>query len=861
MMWRVMPLVAPPLFRTILPIAVMIAVAAAQSAQGQSSGAPRRGAAAPAAPSPEARAADLARRAAAATDSAERTALISQAETAYRGLLAESSGGGDEAAQLRAARRRAACATVIFRLSLAPLLDQFERSSGLAAPRDDLRRRLDEAIQLYRDADGRLETLNKAMARDEERFLLLGIAAETPRLARDGSLNLAWALAWRGAIDAPDPAVVATLSEALRRFDDLLRAEPSESESASASLGAAIALRLLQRPDDALRVLDDLAGRNPPPALAARIDYERARTLIAAERFQPARDLLTKLSQVRTEGDVAPARFYVELSEVLLADCDLLEANRLAAAESQTAADLRRRGAEAMARLFERGPPWPPILRAYLVNRGARRDAAKLTPAEMTFDALQLMREQRHADAAPLWRKVLEATPAGPARAEPLYNLGLCLLQTAHPAEAADRFEDAGRLAAAAELADSAALLAFRARLAAARTSHARDDFSKLAAAAQHLLTRAPKHPETDEITWVRAIAFYESGRPADARAAYEAIPLSSPHGWEARRNVLLCRAALTEAMPEAKRAAAAGALARDWLALADHMSDALKSGDERVSVATVHEAQLSAADLFASDRARAYSDALSVIARLDAETGLTSEERGRLLSLRIRCHRGLDEIEKAAAVLDEFIRTVAPDQVGDTLIGLAAGMEAEIQRLDALGRDADTRRVARSALPTLRELLAWVTRQPARKADLPLVQLSLLRTLERAGQIDEALAIAEPLHRADPRNGAMLAMVARLTESKARAVSGESAARAREQAERLWAELLSDASLRDTSPADYWEARYAWLRLRLEAGHAAEVARAIESEQAWQPALGGAPWQGRLLDLAEQARSQAGKP
>jgi hypothetical protein len=67
----------------------------------------------------------------------------------------------------------------------------------------------------------------------------------------------------------------------------------------------------------------------------------------------------------------------------------------------------------------------------------------------------------------------------------------------------------------------------------------------------------------------------------------------------------------------------------------------------------------------------------------------------------------------------------------------------------------------------------------------------------------------------------------------------------------------LKDASLRDRSPGEYWEARYRWLKHQLRhEGRAAEVLRGIESEKAWHPDLGGPPWQARLLALADQARA-----
>ncbi|MCZ6698209.1 MAG: hypothetical protein O7D94_04680, partial [Planctomycetota bacterium] len=74
-------------------------------------------------------------------------------------------------------------------------------------------------------------------------------------------------------------------------------------------------------------------------------------------------------------------------------------------------------------------------------------------------------------------------------------------------------------------------------------------------------------------------------------------------------------------------------------------------------------------------------------------------------------------------------------------------------------------------------------------------------------------------------------------------------------RAESLWARLLSDAKLRDAWPDVYWEARFHWLSHQLRRKRAAEVVRGIESERAWFPELGGPPWQGKILELAAEAR------
>lgn len=799
-----------------------------------------------------------------ATDPAERTRFISEAETAYAALTRDfEKSGGDAAARFRAARCRVAHASVIFRLSLAGALDEYERSSGLSAVRDAIRPRLDQAIALYRAADAALRDLSQAAAADEEKFLILGIAADLPVMTRECSLNLAWALLWRGALDSPDPATVKPLSESLKRFDALLSEEAPPAEQHGVYIGSAVALRLLQRYDDAIRVLDRLKEHAQPDAAAVvRVEYERGRTLMSQERFQESRETWARLIDAPQPSDLPATRFYLDLAPVLLADCDLLEALKLAAADAETAARLRKRGADAIAALMSRGGPWPAILRSYLAARSARRSPAEQSAAELVLDALAAMRAEKMAEARSLWKAALDKLPPGRERVDPLFNYAVCLLRTDAAAEAADRFEEVARLTGDRAVGARALELAYRARLTTADASRTAADYAGLARACENLLQLTPDHAQAAEVRWVRAVALQEAGRPAEAQEAYDAVPAESPRYWEARRNALRCRQrAIADSSARGGSPEAHAALAEAWLALAGRVDAARGKGDERAGEALALDARLAAIEVLAAEPSQQCDRALSLVADLSARGGLTDETRGRLLSIRIRCHRRLNQFEQAAAVVNEFIQTVPPEQAGETLLGLAAAMEAEIRRLETLGRADESQRMAASALPTLRELLAWIEKQPDRQVQVGVVQLSLLRVLEQAGRLDEALQLAETLRAADPRNGALLTAIARLTEVQARAASGAAAAELRAKSEKAWGELLSDPALRETSPEVYWEARWRWLRLRLEGGHAAEVVKAIESEQAWYPALGGAPWQGRLKQLAEQARAAAATP
>lgn len=802
-------------------------------------------------------------------DPAERRRLLERAESAYEGLIASRDGkaGLGEADRMALARWRVALASVIVRYSLAADLDRLETTSGLDAPRDRLRPRLEKAVELCAKARVELVALNDALQKDEEHFLLLGLSESLPKLLRECLLNLAWARVWRAAVAPPATDQVKDAAETIRLFDNIAKS-PDAAERDSAMIGTAIAMRPARRFDESVQLLDQLIGQNPPYSINVRGHFEKGRTLIAAGRFADARTTLGRLAAVKPEqipAEHAGARFYVSLAPQLIADSFLLEA-KAPGTSAATARQLRERGTQELTRLITQGGPWPELAEIYFTARGIHRDESQRSAPELVVGAQRAMTEEHFEEAAKLWRAALEKLPKDANRAEPAYNLAVCLFQTKQLRTAADAFGEMARMGPTQPLAEKAAYFAYRCRAQLAHESGTAADYAALIDACRLLLRDHPKHPEAREIAWIIPVALQESGRLAEARQSFAAVAADAPRYWEARRRAMVCRQAEFESGPAAasqsaaRSAAAATEIADGWRKLAKDIDAATKAGDTRVEATAAREAELCAAELLAGDTAGRYRDALDLIESLRLGD---SPERGRALSIRIRCYRGLQQFEKAAGVLDDYVRAVPGDQVGGVLIGLAAGMESEIDRLARAQRLPEARRVAIAAVPTLRQLLAWVEGQPSRKSDVPLVRFSLVRVLECAGDAPAALEQLDRLMQDSPKDGRYVRMAALLNESLGRAATGDAAKKRLSHAEDFWAQLLSDVTLRDRAPDVFWEARYRWLRLRFEAGHASEVARGIEAERAWFPALGGAPWQGKLLELAEEARrrdAQIGK-
>jgi hypothetical protein len=209
--------------------------------------------------------------------------------------------------------------------------------------------------------------------------------------------------------------------------------------------------------------------------------------------------------------------------------------------------------------------------------------------------------------------------------------------------------------------------------------------------------------------------------------------------------------------------------------------------------------------------------------------------------------------------VLDDFLKRASGRELGAVLIELGAEMETRIERLRGLGRHREAARAAEASLPTIRQLLSWIASRPEHVSYVSVVRNSLARALAQAGHPAEAMALLEQLMAEEPANGNHIRAAALLQEDLAERVAGSDREAARDLAESLWAKLLKDTLLREHTPTVYWEARYHWLTHQLRHGRPEEVVRGIETERAWHPNLGGPPWQARLLELAERARTAKG--
>ncbi len=769
---------------------------------------------------------------------------------------------------------RVELADLILRHWIAADLDRYEVTSGLDYNRRRLTKLLREADETYRDAAQSLDTFFVSLRTQEERFLLLGIADRITTLVEHRDLNSAWAsvyLAMVGDVEASDRAYM--LEYALSMFDAVSRSADEPPRKYNALLGAGIALRESGRHTEAQAAFDRVRNSTASVALTARARYERARTLTSAGRFGAARMELDGLAVVSTTNlaeEDAGAVFYVRLAPLIHAYTYAQEAQRTRGGPTQKAR-LQEKAMAEFAEISKRGGVWAELVRIYLdALAGTKRGLAELTPTELRVTAARLMNEKNYAEAIKALRLLRTGAGGEAFRAETLFNLGVCCFQTRDLRGASEAFRAAARHGDDADLTERAAEYAYRCLRQVARDSKSTDDYMRLAETSEFLVDRFPDHELADQAVWVAALARQEAGDYETAMTVYAKVPPASEHYWDARRNLARCKRASYYALPIAasseRRSRSARRAASAWVKLADdlaHGRTGATSGPDTAADDTparrrcspghrwIDEARLNAAAILAGNDARQFEECLEILAGM--------KPTASVLSLRIRSYRGLGDLKQAKRVLDDYLGEIEGPEVGAVLIELAAEMETEIVRLRDAGRREDAVRMAQNSLPTFRQLLEWIEGQPAHRKHVPVVRFSLAKVLALAGRRDRSMALLEKLMANDSTNGSYVRAAALLQED----ITLEAVARQREVAadlaESLWAKLLKDATLRERAPAEYWEARYHWLKHQLRHARASEVLNGIEAEQAWYPDLGGPPWQARLLELARRARMMVG--
>ena len=825
-----------------------------------------------------------ANRAAAETDDAQRDKAIAAAQERFDRWIAavdqESAGQGPQRAAVANAEARLAYAGVILTRWANRDLDEREISDARRGDAERLHNLLTTALDLYDDVLRRIDPLAGELREGgyaaEERFLALGVFDDVRRIGRDARFNRAWTNYYLAGLEPNPEDREASLRSAHDVFTELLDAGHTGDAAARCALGRALTLRARDK-FDAARDDFDLALRSAEhPTLLAQIRYEHARSEFAAGRFDEGRLLVRPLLDIdesRLTPEQRGALFYVNLARLWDANSFLQEATVLqrAGADSaareaiaRRAAQIRESGLLRMNRLAARGGAWPDLVQLY-VDGVLTKDALldRSTPAELLFRARAASEADDYARAAEILRAA-ESRGDMPAelRGEVLFELGRALAKQGELRAAVDVFERMFILATPHPRASEVAAYDYQLWSQIAAASGRPEDFRQLAGALLRLLERFPQHPQREDAMWWLPVALQSAGDFAAAAEHYGNVPAASPHWEQAQYRGVMClrRAWLEESATNLGPAAALKArrVADELRAYAEAALQRAPHNDDGEQVrAWAGDALIRSAEILASDGVEQHQAALDALVGFESRVA-TDGLVPRVLALRIRAYGGLRDFDSAARVIETFLQSASPAEVGPALARIAEEMQAEAERLSSSGSAEAAKRLAADAAPVFERLLDAMKPNGADGPGREAVQYGLARMKLISGDAPAARDIAGSLVEHAPRNGDYLRLFAQSATAALDTSAGEDELTAARDA---WARILADANLKVTQPDRYWEARLETLRLTRRLGKADDVRRAIEQMRVWDPELGGPTWRAQFDALYEQIASTRRPP
>ncbi len=782
-------------------------------------------------------------------DPALRSAFCTKSLEWFRRCLPALSNSGrlsDELQRFEAAGWLTEYADLVVRYECAADLDNYELTSGLDFNRGRLLEQLREAAKRYEQADDLLKPLVMGLRTQEEKYLLLGLAERIERLAEARGLSAAWAAVYLGAVSEPSaPGRGAQLSNALAGFDQVARDSRDKERKYNALIGAGVALRESGRADEAASSLNRVILSTAETTAVARARYEKVRTLLASGQFHAARDEIKALSALSRFSDAADASFYIRLAPLLEAHSYALQSSARVE-NSPEMVKLRETAMEKFAIVAKQGGPWPGIVETYMANlSGPTKPSAQMSVEELRTTALRWMAKSKYAEAVPV---LSELASRKQSTADDSLNLGVCLFQVQNIAEAAARFEKA-ESAGSGDVSDRAAEYAYRCRKKLVQDLKTPESLQAMAKAASRLASLHESSPLASEAAYAAGVAYQEAREYDDAVKAYSAISIDHAKYWWARRGIAEC---LTEPLDsltcDLRRENPYRKAAIEWALLVEGLSIGKPASVDRVPSTWIAEARLQAGALYAHDRAAEYQKALDVLQELPDNL----EAR----VIRLRCHRMVGDMAAASSELNGLLKEQDRAKSAPAIMGMIADIQRQAAKFNTSSRPAEVEKFAAQALPILEKVGAWLGKERQEFNAIRSVRVNVLRAARR---VNEALEDAEKLVASEPDNGNRLQMAASLLEQIAQAAGSSERPALLDRAEAYWARLLEDSTLRDIAPQVYWEARYQWLSHQVRHGKATDVIKAIEAERAWFPELGGPPWQGKLIELLETARSSEG--
>jgi tetratricopeptide (TPR) repeat protein len=811
---------------------------------------------------------------------AERQQAFDKAEEKYNKwieALERAGKSGSVPDTVRLAAARVEHAGMILSAQAAGELDEFEITAGQRGDRPRLTKLLEAARAKYDKAQQELAPIVEDLSRHEEDLMAAGLLDLLQQARLDLTLNLGWTDYYLALLEEKDEARRnKLLAAAEHNFGELADSGQTGQMRYRCYLAVAMAQRELGKLDEAEKSFGYALGNDVDAAIAAQVRYERARCQIKAGKFDEARTTLAPLVAKDPQAlgpDDLPARFHINLAHVWDANSYLLEAevvrreardSTAATAILQRAQRCREMGLAKMKRLSLFGGAWPGLVQLYVAaSVNLKTPMRNLTPIELLYTAGALLDAKKYPEALERLQEAAERENLEPETvADVLYETGRCQYQLKNLRVAAEAFAKMAAEYRTHEKAPQAATFAYGLWGKIAEGSKKPDDYLQLAATLRNLLESFADHPKREEALWLLPVALQLGGKFDEAAAEFGKLPDKSPNWEEAQYRRAVCGRKAVEARRGSLGAeeyrAQAQAAAQALVQYSEQSRErAGLGGKSETLLKWSSEAELSAAELLAAPGVEAYDKSLAAVSSFETQYP-KNELLGRALAVRIRAYRGQRDFEQASKILQQYLQTAPPAQVGPTLTALAKGMQEEVQRLVDGGEADAARKLATDSLATFEELQKWVAADASRAANLEFVQSGRAEMHYLAGQYDQAQALVAELLKKSPKNGNYQHLQARLYTVQ---LTPDSSPADLKRAQDAWGVLLADAAIRKRAPERYWEARFNWLDLALRLGQAADVDKAIAQERVWYPDLGGAPWKEKLEALYLKAREIQGLP
>lgn len=811
------------------------------------------------------------------TQASERDRAFLKAEECYQKALTDleraAAGAQREKQKVAWAAAHVELGNMLLNARAGSPLDELELTAGLRGDRKAVLAILEPARAQFEAAERIVKPMADQLFAKEDEYTAAGILDAIGQTRLEAGFGLAWSNYYIGRTLEPGERRKAVLESAEKRFRDLIELRAAE-KTAPLELGLALVERELDKPDAAEHRFQKLMGTATEDAtFRAQARYELARCQMAQGKFAAARDTLAPLAEKdldRLEAEDRSSRFYISLAKLWDANSYLLEAAAIRKSAERSSGGKAillqaQRATESGIARFNRlkalGGAWPPIVQLYIgAGIDASIDPRQLGPAELLASAQLLLESGKYRDA----RLRLEEAAArrgidGDVSGSILFELGRCLALLNETRPAAELLDRLAREQKSHEKAPQAATLAYQLWAKVAKQSEKQADYARLAATLLNLLQSYPDHPERDAAAWWYPVALQHAGQYEEAAVHFGNIAPTSKYWEEAqfRRawcGRLACEAA-THATPEARDAAARKAAAN----LVKYSDEAYQRAEKATNRAALlklsAEARVNAGEMMTASWVGQYELALRLLESFEQRYP-ESELTGRVLGVRIRAYRGLNELEKAAKILDQYVRSVPPERTAGVLATLARGMQEEVERLQREGQPEAAARIAGESITAFEQLESLLAADPGRAGSAASVAFGRAQMLRISRKYEAALRVVDELLTRDPQSGPYRHLRAQILAESLGETPSPDQLRAAQDA---WEGLLADPALRQRSPERYWEARYQWLAILLRSGRAADVHKAIHQERLWYPDLGGSPWQEKLEDLYHRAAVESG--